>query len=85
MSEKKYYLFALGNTVVLNDDYMWYYRDKVNHKWISDSSWLIRFDDAQYDVIEIDYDEENEKILNRRRINSFWSSDEDKLLNPENE
>lgn len=85
MSEKKYYLFEMGNTVVLNDDYMWYRRDKVNHNWISDSRWMGRYYDVQYDVIEIDYDEENEKILSRSRINGFWSADDDKLFNTKNE
>ena len=32
---------------------------------------------------EVDYDEENERILARRKIPGFWSIDLDKLLNPD--
>lgn len=85
MSKKEYYLFSLGNTVVKYDNSVWYRRDKKRHKWIVDGSWMGRFYDVQYDVIKIEYDEENEKILSRNRINGFWSSDDGKLLDPENE
>lgn len=60
MSEK-YYLFSLGITVVKYDSFVWYRRDKKKHKWIADRNWMRRFYDVQYDVIEIVYDEENEK------------------------
>lgn len=85
MSGEMYYLFSLGNTVVKYARSVWYRRDKKKHKWIADESWERRFYDVQYDVIEIGYDEENEKILSRNRINGFWSSDDGKLLDSENE
>lgn len=85
MNEEKYYLFSLGNTVVKYDNSVWYRRDEKRHKWIADGSWMGRFYDVQYDVIEIEYDEEKEKILSRNRIDGFWSSDDSKLLDPENE
>lgn len=61
-NETKYYLFELGQVVVKKENNIWYVRNKINHKWIVDGSWMARYFDAQYDVIEIDYDEEKEII-----------------------
>lgn len=44
---------------------------------------MAKFIDAQYDVIEIDYDEEAEQIVGRAEVNGFWSADIDELLNYE--
>lgn len=72
-AEVHYYLFELGNTVVKEQNYIWYVRDRVNHYWEKDNSWDRRFFDVQYDVIEIDYDEASETIKNRRMIPGDWS------------
>lgn len=71
--EVHYYLFELGNSVVKNQNYFWYTRDRENHSWEKDNSWDRRFFDASYFVIEIDYDEESEKISNRRMLHGDWS------------
>lgn len=81
--EMKYYLFELGYTVVKSDGRHWYERDPDLHIWKEDSDWMRRFIDAQYDVIEIDYDEDHERILARRQIPGCWSSTLDKLLYPD--
>lgn len=82
MSDKKYYLFALGNAVVLLQDGLWYRRDKEHHQWIKEQEWMRRYYDAQYDVIEIEYNEENEEVTKRNKIEGFWSLNDDALLNP---
>lgn len=79
----KYYLFELGYTVVKYDGRSWFARDPELHLWKPDGEWRRRYDDSMYDVIEIDYDEENERILARRKIPGFWSINLDKLLNPD--
>ena len=73
----QYYLFELGFSVVKREGYTWYMRDREAHTWTRDPDWERRYYDAQYDVIEIEYDEENERIGSRRRIDGFLS-----LLNP---
>ena len=57
------YLFDANYTIVKETDNEghWYKRDRVNHIWIKDDMWEFFFYDIGYDVIEIDYDEENEK------------------------
>lgn len=62
---------------------MWYTRDQKNHTWEYDNSWDRRFEDAQYDVIEIDYDEETETISNRRMIHGYWSEWEEEQTTKE--
>lgn len=81
--EPKCYLFELAHSVVKEEDGLWYVRDREGHKWTRDQEWMRRYDDAQYDVIEITYDERNEKIVDRRRIPGFWSISEDELLSYE--
>ena len=81
----KYYLFELGYSVVKQEGVCWYRRDRKNHEWVKDMEWLRRYYDAQYDVIEIDYSEAEECITGRKPIPGFWSIDQDKLLNPEQE
>ena len=81
----KCYLFELGFSIVKEEGASWYRRDRSAHKWIADQSWDRRYYDAGYDVIEIDYDEENERIVSRRRIEGFWSSDDDRLFKFERE
>ena len=81
--EMKYYLFALGYTVVKSEGRHWYERDPDLHIWKEDNDWMRRFIDAQYDVIEIDYDEDHERILARRKIPGCWSSSLNKLLYPD--
>ena len=75
-------MFELGNTVVMVENKFWYQRDREKHNWTLNSNWMVRYFDAGYDVIEIDYDEKEEEILARRQINGFWSANQDKLLNP---
>lgn len=72
----------MGNTVVKREGNNWYSRDKTNHIWKLDFEWERRFYDAQYDVIEITYDEENEIIKERKRIDGFFSTTDEELLNP---
>lgn len=53
--EVKYYLFALGNSVVkVENGVLWYRRDRENHKWEQSNSWVARFYDAAYDVVGIE-------------------------------
>lgn len=66
MSVKKCYLFEMGNTVVLFENGLWYRRDRNNHKWIVDGSWMARYFDAQYDVYDIKYDEDEGRIITRK-------------------
>lgn len=81
----KCYLFRSGFSVVKADEnYLWYQRDRVKHEWVFDNSWMAKFLDAQYDVIEIDYDEANEQIVSRGLIDSFCSAEIYELLNYEN-
>ena len=62
----KYYLFALGNSVVkVENGARWYRRDRQNHKWEASNSWLARFYDPAYDVVEIEYDEKTETVLSQ--------------------
>ena len=75
-----YYLFELGHSIVKKEGSFWYDRDRKNHLWKYDSSWMARYFDAQYEVIEIDYDEETEQITARRQIPGFGCSEE--LLHP---
>jgi hypothetical protein len=77
---RKCYLFELGFSVVKEENGFWYQRDRDAHKWTENPEWCRRYYDAQYDVIEIEYDEENEKIVSRRRIQGFWSLDDEKLF-----
>lgn len=63
-------------------DGLWYRRDKEHHRWIKEQEWMRRYYDAQYDVIEIEYDEEKEEVIKRSRIEGFWSQDDGALLNP---
>lgn len=81
--EPKYYLFELAHSVVKEEGCLWYVRDREGHKWDQDQEWMRRYFDVQYDVIEITYDEKDEKIVDRRRIPGFWFSGEDKLLSYE--
>ena len=80
-NDTKYYLFDLGDAIVKYDNNLWYVRDKIHHKWIVDGSWMARYFDAQYDVIEIDYDEETETIKKRNAVNGFWFEGQEKMLN----
>ena len=58
----KFYLFALGNSVVkVENGARWYRRDRQNHKWEASNSWLARFYDPAYDVVEIEYDERQKR------------------------
>ena len=67
--EVKYYLFALGNSVVkVENGVLWYRRDRENHKWEQSNSWVARFYDAAYDVVGIEYDEETETFLSQWSI-----------------
>ena len=75
-----YYLFALGKTVVKVDGPQWMKRDRIRHVWVADFAWERRYYDASYDVIEIDYDEETERISNRREIKGFYFREIEKLL-----
>ena len=63
----------------------WYRRDRKNHEWIVDGAWWFIFYDLGFDVIEIDYDETNEKIVNRRRPKGRWSATDQHLFEFENE
>lgn len=81
--EPKLYLFGLAHSVVKEEGDSWYVRDREGHEWVQDQAWMRRYRDAQYDVIEITYDERSEKIVDRRRIPGFWSSSEDELLSYE--
>ena len=86
-SEKAhYYLFDAKYTIVKETDNEahWYKRDRMNHEWIEDGSWGIFFYDLGFDVIEIDYDEANEEILNRRRLKGRWSATDKHLFEFEN-
>lgn len=75
------YLFRAGFSIVKTDEnYLWYKRDRVKHEWVFDNSWMAKFIDAQYDVIEIDYDEATEQIVGREEIKGFWSADIDELM-----
>ena len=69
----QYYLFELGNSVVKRNGVCWYIRDDIEHIWKADQSWMRRFYDAQYDVVEIDYDEESETIKDCHMIQGYWS------------
>ena len=78
------YLFKAGFSIVKTDEnHVWYKRDRVKHEWVFDNSWMAKFIDAQYDVIEIDYDEAAEQIVGREEIKGFWSAEIDELLNYE--
>lgn len=78
------YLFRLGFSIVKKDDHgRWYKRDRENHVWVEDNEWMRRFIDAQYDVIEVEYDEAAERIVYRARIEGYWSVDIHELLNYE--
>ena len=67
----KYYLFELGYTVVKYDGRSWFARDPELHLWKLDGEWRRRYDDSMYDVIEIDYDEENENIEAAQSLRGF--------------
>ena len=80
----KCYLFRLGFSIVKTDEnYLWYKRDREKHVWVFDNEWMARYIDAQYDVIEVGYDEASEQIVYRAEIKGYWSADIDKLLNYE--
>jgi len=79
-NDVNYYLFELGKTVVKCCGGLWYERDPEKHQWELNMEWDRRFFDGAYNVIEIDYDEDQEMISNRRRVPGFWSIDDDRLL-----
>lgn len=68
-----FFLFELGYSVVKVEGAQWYKRDKKNHQWMPESEWFHRYH-SDYDAVEIDYDEEHESIIAKRRIPG-WSSD----------
>ena len=76
----EYYLFELGFAIVKNAGGIWYQRDRDKHEWVQDQSWMTRFYDVGYDVIQIEYDEANETIVSRERISGCWSADDWKLF-----
>lgn len=76
--EIKYYKFELGNTIVMEKDGLWYQRDQENHEWILNNNWMARYFDAQYDVIEIDYDESEEFDYTPRTLPGFFSVTQEK-------
>lgn len=78
--EIKYYKFELGNTIVMEKDGLWYQRDQENHEWILNNNWMARYFDAQYDVIEIDYDESEEFDYTPRTLPGFFSVTQEKLI-----
>ena len=82
-SKIKYYFFGDFDVVVKEEGDLWYRRDPVKHKWINEGEWMARYYDAAYIVISVEYDEKNEEILNRSKIDSFWSADQDKYLKDE--
>lgn len=57
-----------------------YQRDQENHKWILNHDWMARYYDAQYDVIEIDYDESKEFAYAPRTIPGCVSVTQEKLI-----
>ena len=71
----KFLLFQYG-MIVKEEGSCWYRRDRLNHLWIPQQSWLDSYYDAAWDVIEIDYDESRERILARRPIAGFPVSQE---------
>ena len=74
--EKHNYLFSPGFKIVqvLGDEQEWYVRDRINHSWIRDDMWSVCFYALEFNVIEIEYDEQQEKILSRKRIPGFYSA-----------
>lgn len=78
--EIKYYKFELGNTVVMEKGGLWYQRDQDKHIWILNQDWMVRYYDAQYDVIEIDYDESKEFAYAPRTISGCFSVTQEKLI-----
>ena len=64
---------------MMDDGTTWYKRDRQNHKWIEQPGWITLFFDPVNTVIEIKYDEQEEKIISRRLIPGF-SGKEGKLL-----
>lgn len=69
--ETHYYLFELGHSVVKKVGETYYDRDSKNHKWNRDMKWMSRYYDVQYDVVEIDYDEERECIAGVRSVYEY--------------
>ena len=85
--EIHYYLFSPGYSIikVLGNEQEWYRRDRANHLWIRDDAWSVLFYASEFDLIEIDYDEKQEKILSRRRLPCFFSASDNVLFEFEND
>lgn len=78
--EIRHYKFELGNTIVMEKGGLWYQRDQEKHTWIRNQAWMARYYDAQYDVIEIDYDEDNELAYAPRAIAGCFSLTQENLI-----
>ncbi len=70
-----YYLFEYG-CIVRDDGIFWCQRDRKRHRWILAQGWMDRYLDAAYPVIEIEYDEKNETITDRREIPGYGTNKE---------
>lgn len=55
----RYYLFGVGHTIVkvIGNGETWYMRDRIKHEWIDGYAFSFFFDDPEFDVIEINYDD----------------------------
>ncbi len=71
--------YRIMHQVIMVEDGLWYQRDKENHEWVFNQNWMTRYYDAQYDVVEIDYNERDECIEAIRPIPGFSSSEQDDL------
>ena len=59
----KYYCFEDSNNIVKVEGDLWYKRDREKHQWVQSNHWMGHFYDAAYAVTEIDYDENEERII----------------------
>lgn len=82
VTEKQFYLFEFGN-IVMDDGITWYRRDRQKHKWIEQPGWITLFFDPANSVIEIKYDEQEEKNISRRLIPGFSGGEHRRLCEPQ--
>ncbi len=72
---RKIKFYRIENQIVMEKDGLWYQRDRNRHEWVLNHNWMVRYYDAQYDVVEIDYNEDDECIDAIRNIPGFSSSE----------
>ena len=66
MYETFYYLFTEPYRAIVKENIIWYERDITNHTWKRCYDWEERYFFNTHEYFDIDYDEENEQIVEQK-------------------